>query len=75
MFRENKLESSLISFRRQHCFRARGFLQAPYSTTNDGSIFTKIKLSAILKGLAFSIQKHFLEHKYVGRILLKNALF
>lgn len=34
-----------------------------------------MKVSAFLKSLGFSIQKHFIEHRYIGRILLENAHF
>lgn len=34
-----------------------------------------MKVSAFWKGLAFSVKKHFIKHKYVGRILLDNVRF
>lgn len=34
-----------------------------------------MKVSVFLKSLGFSIQKHFIEHKYVAKILLKTDHF
>lgn len=34
-----------------------------------------MKVSAFFKSLVFSIQKHFIEHKYVATILLKTVYF